>query len=139
MSHRQAPAPAEDPRSSHLDLLVRARSFAAHARALQAASDASDIDELHGELCALRNALVEHVHAEEIQLAQLSPAARQAIEEGQRRLLRQVEAIMAESASGGAGCDCVGRSVHLVSMLATQARAEAGVQARHARRGAGRR
>lgn len=139
MSHSPIPAPsAGSSRSTHLDLLERARALAAHARALQVASDASEVDVLHGELCLLRNALVEHVHAEGEQLDGLSPAAREAIEEGQRRLLRQVEAIMADSAADGAGCDCVGRSVHLVGMLAAQVRAEAGVQARQVARRTGR-
>lgn len=123
-------------RESHLDLLDLARSLAAHARADDGgagAASADEIDALHDELCALRNALVEHVHAERDELARLSPAARTAVEEGQRRLLHQVEDIMA-SADAGAHCDCVGRSVHLVGMLATQARIEAGLLARHDRR-----
>ncbi len=120
--------------SSHLDLLGRARRLAGHARALHAASETADVEDLHGQLCALRNALVAHVHEEASELRQLSPAARQAVAEGQRRLLHQVEAIMTDAAAGAASCDCVGRSAHLVSALASQARVEAGVLARHARR-----
>ena len=120
--------------SSHLELLGRARQLAGHARALQDASDSDRVDDLHDELCALRNALVAHVHDEERELRRLSPAARQAIADGQRRLLHQVDAIMSHAVAGGADCDCVGRSAQLVSALATQARVEAGVLARHARR-----
>lgn len=133
MPRAQAGAPHLDG-SSHLALLARARRLADHARALQLASDAADVEDLHGELCALRNALVAHVHEEADELRQLSSAVRAAIAEGQRRLLHQVEAIMADAAVGGASCDCVGRSAHLVGALAAQARVEAGVLARHARR-----
>ena len=139
MSTPPTTGPRPGSRESHLDLLDLARALAVHARADDATpGDASavEIDALHDELCGLRNALVEHIHAERGELARLSPAARAAVEEGQRRLLHQVEDIMA-SADEGAHCDCVGRSVHLVGMLATQARIEAGLLARRDRRAPG--
>ncbi|MCB1003469.1 MAG: hypothetical protein KDB35_04710 [Acidimicrobiales bacterium] len=111
----------------------------ARARRLEQAAIADDLDAVHAELCGLRNALVDHLHAEADSLEGLGTAVAEVISAGQHRLLSTVDELLNRVGDGdGADCACVQRSLEVTRALARQARLETAVLRDHAQRRPGR-
>jgi hypothetical protein len=102
----------------HLDLLRTARS-------VQRAAIEEDIDAVHDLLCRLRNALVGHVHHERDRDGPAADLHSRLTRHGQERLLRFVDAALAETA-GPDGCSCLVLAAELRAMLVRQVRLESG-------------
>lgn len=102
---------------SHLDLLRR-------ATALELAATRGDVDAVHTELCALRNALVEHVLQEESVTEQLSPVLKDMVHRGQRRLLRSIDELLGHAHAHGDECRCVARAIRIRETIFRQATLE---------------
>lgn len=106
-----------DDEVSHVDLLRLARS-------LHSVSLGTDIDAVHTELCALRNALVRHIRAEEGQFDSFSSPAVAAVRRGHEDLLREIDAILTHADGSDYGCRCVLKASHLTKAIARQAALE---------------
>lgn len=102
---------------SHLDLLRR-------GIALELAATSGDLDAVHTELCALRNALVAHVHQEEPATDQLSPLLKEVVHRGQRRILRSIDDLLGHAHAHSDECRCVARSIRVREAIARQATLE---------------
>lgn len=99
-------------------------------RAVQRTATDGDVDALHGEVCRLRNALVEH-------------AARAGLDgddvhhrlarHGQHRLLHFIDEMLSTTHDGFETCTCLVRAAELRSMLIRQLRLEARSRGRGAR------
>ena len=102
---------------SHLDLLRIARR-------VRATAVAADDDALHGELCDLRNALTNHLHAENHHLHGATGPIGRITLEGQQRLLRLIDDLLLGPRTG-AECSCVVRAAEVEIALRRQAHLEA--------------
>ena len=113
--------------NTHLGLMARANR-------LEQAAMADDRDAVHAELCGLRNALVDHLHAEAGSLSHLGTAVAEVISAGQHRLLSTIDELLNRVDDDGSDCACVQRSFELTRTLARQARLETAVLRDHERR-----
>ena len=93
------------------------------ARAVQRAATDGDVDALHGEVCRLRNALVEHVAG--CDLADDGGVQRRVARHGQQRLLHFIDELLSTTHEGTESCTCVVRGAELRSLLIRQLRLEA--------------
>lgn len=105
------------------DVRSRGRLLAC-ATALERAAMHDDMDAVHTELCALRNALVEHLHREDRMVDQLPEATATVVRNGHERLLCEIDELLAHSTQDGQDCACMIRSVQLTRSIAQQARVE---------------
>jgi hypothetical protein len=113
-------------RTSHLDLL-------AIARRVRDAVERDELDELHAELTRLRTALMDHLHAEQLQLDALSGPAEIIVIDGHRRLLELLGEVLFSSTGQDAdeGCNCLVRAAEIEVGLRRQARLEDTLLRRH--------
>ena len=95
-----------DLQTSHVDLLH-------HADAIQDAALRRDEEGLHQGLCRFRSAIIEHLHQESAVHASLPPATRTVISEGQRKLVRLVDDLLAGDAAET--CRCISRAAELTT------------------------
>jgi hypothetical protein len=102
---------------SHLDLLELGRG-------LRRAATLDDADSVHGGLCELRNALVEHVRAEAEAFAELSEASAAIIVAGQRRVLELLDQLLLDATDQDVACGCVVAAAEVEAALQRQARLE---------------
>jgi hypothetical protein len=102
---------------SHIELLAMSRHVC------NAAAE-SDADQLHLDLCRLRNALVIHVQAESARVNAMSEISRRVVINGQRRLINLIDDLLSAVDDGTTGCPCIRRSAELTQMLVRQARLE---------------
>jgi len=106
-----------DPPSSHFNLLRIARS-------VRAAAAVADDDALHSELCRLRTALMDHVHAEREQWSGDTDPVARIVEDGQHRLLRLVDDLLFGPRDDAEECSCLVRAAEVEAALRRQARLE---------------
>lgn len=93
------------------------------ARAVQRAATDGDMDALHGEVCRLRNALVEHVAGDD--QADDGSVQRRLARHGQQRLLHFIDELLSTTHERAEGCTCLVRGAELRSLLIRQLRLEA--------------
>ncbi|MCO8126552.1 hypothetical protein NHL50_04975 [Acidimicrobiia bacterium EGI L10123] len=93
------------------------------ARAVQRAATDGDVDTLHGEVCRLRNALVEHVADRE--LGDGEGVQRRLARHGQQRLLHFIDELLSTTHESAESCTCLVRGAELRSLLIRQLRLEA--------------
>ena len=105
---------------THLDLLDG-------ARALEQAALGNDLDAVHRELCRLRNDLACHVVSEGPKLQALSPVSRRVVLQGQERLRKLIDEVIAGTPIGASECSCLVRAGDIVRSLTRQARLEVGL------------
>lgn len=110
-------------RNEHLELLAR-------TRAVRRAAIEGDMDTVHGELCTLRNVLVQHLRHERDDERPAADLHARVTRHGQDRLLTFVERLLAdtddETADGG--CTCLVRTAELRALLIRQIRLEGGLR-----------
>ncbi|MDZ7674788.1 MAG: hypothetical protein U5K30_06960 [Acidimicrobiales bacterium] len=94
------------------------------ARAVQQAATADDMDELHHEVCRLRNALVERLADTDID-AEAHEAQHRLAAHGRQRLLQFLDDVLFATHDEPDSCPCLVRSAELRSMLVRQLRLEA--------------
>jgi hypothetical protein len=109
---------------SHLDLLSIARD-------VRRAAIGDDTTKLHAELTRLRDALVQHLQAEQDDVDALPGTAAVVAHDGQRRLLRLLNDALAGLSDDGASCNCLVRTAQIEATLLRQARFEASLLRRH--------
>ncbi len=97
---------------------------------LQQAALLHDVDAVHEKVAALRDQLVAHLDREAGTLDDLSSAAAGTIRSGQRRLLGQIDALVARSMHGGDDCRCIEGTARLTAALRRQGRLESGLRKR---------
>jgi hypothetical protein len=114
--------PADEP-FSHIELLAISRHVC------NAAAE-SDADQLHLDLCRLKNALVVHVQAERPRINAMRETSRRILINGQRRLINMIDDLLSVADDGATGCPCIRRSAELTQMLVRQARLESAVTSR---------
>lgn len=93
------------------------------ARAVQRAATDGDMDTLHGEVCRLRNALVEHVAG--CDLGDEGGVQRRLARHGQQRLLHFIDELLSTTHESAESCTCLVRGAELRSLLIRQLRLEA--------------
>jgi hypothetical protein len=109
---------------NHLDLL----SIARHVRRAAVSEDAAT---LHAELIRLRDALVQHVQAEQDDVDALPGTTAVVAHHGQRRLLRLLNDVLVGLSDDAASCNCLVRTAQIEAALLRQARLEARLLRRH--------
>jgi hypothetical protein len=109
---------------SHLDLL----SIARHVRR---AAVREDTTTLHAELTRLRDALVQHLLAEQDEVDSLPGTTAVVAHHGQRRLLRLLNDVLVGLSDDAASCNCLVRTAQIEAALLRQARLEARLLRRH--------
>ena len=102
--------------SSHLDLLALSAEIGDAARS-------EDLNGLHAALCRLRNGLAAHIAMEAEAVAAMRGAA-DTVRNGQRRLVRLVDAMLAADDDGDGRCACIVRAAELRAGLVRQVRIE---------------
>jgi hypothetical protein len=108
---------------SHIELLAMARHVCN-------AAVEGDADQLHLNLCRLRNALLVHVQAEGSRVTAMREVSRRVVISGQRRLINLIDDLLSAADDGATGCSCIHRSAELTQMLVRQARLEGAVASR---------
>ena len=120
MATRRDPTPDEE----HAEPLRRARD-------VQRAAVDGGVDEVHAELCELRNLLFRHLRAEQAAAPPAADVHARITRHGQERLLTFIERLLAGEADDGS-CTCLLRVAELRAMLVRQIRLESRVPARPA-------
>jgi len=111
----------------HLDLL-------AAARVVQRSAVDGDVDELHGDLCRLRKALVADLHDDERD-QHVSEAGRRVARAGREQLLHFVNDLLATSTGPDReDCSCLVRAAEVRAMLIRQVRLQGNLGGQSARR-----
>lgn len=98
------------------------------ARAVQRAASDSDVHALHGEVCRLRNVLVEHVAQSGLD-EDAGDLHHRLARHGQHRLLHYIDDVLSTTHDGADTCTCLVRAAELRSMLIRQLRLEARITA----------
>lgn len=106
------------PGESHIDLVTM-------AQAMRAAVVADDTNEVHRLLDDIRHGLIDHMAAIHIRLRDTEDVVAILIRQGQRRLLRLVESVIATVGEDPRLCSCIVRSVEIEDGLRRQAALEA--------------
>jgi hypothetical protein len=101
------------------------------ARGLRRAAVRDDTDSVHGSLCRLRNALVDHLHAEEAAFGRLPVASAAIVLAGQRRLLDLLDELLLEAVDDEVMCGCLVAAAEVDAALQRQARLEEALLRHH--------
>jgi hypothetical protein len=109
---------------SHLDLLSIAHD-------VRRAAIGDDTTTLHAELTRLRDALVQHLQAEQDDVEALPGTVAVVAHDGQRRILRLLNDALVGLSGDAASCNFLVRTAQIEATLVRQARLETNLLRRH--------
>jgi len=109
---------------SHVDLLEIARR-------LRQAAVCDDAESVHGTLCRLRNAVLDHLRAEQEAFARLPVASAAVVIAGQRRVLDLLDELLVDAHDDPVDCGCLVAATEVDVALQRQARLEEALLRRH--------
>jgi hypothetical protein len=112
---------SEATRDEHLELLER-------TRLVRRAAIDGDMDAVHGQLCELRNLLVQHLRGERDVRRPSSDLHARVTRHGQDRLLTFIERLLADTHDDDDRCSCLVRTAELRALLIRQIRLEGGLR-----------